>query len=299
MLVSTSTAPLLEKFGYKKALDMLKEAGFTAFDLSLCGATPFPAAPFDGDDYAEVAREVRAYADSIGLPCNQSHAVFGSHYGAAKPDTDIFEGTVRSMEIAAIMGAKAIVVHPMQYLYYMNNVEFLKEENLEFYRDLLPYAEKFGIIMLTENMWQNNKNNNTIVQSTCAEAKEFCEYVDMIDSPYLKACLDIGHTILTGESIENMVKSLGRNRLFGLHIHDVDGLHDNHTLPYTRSVHFDEMINSLAEIGYEGDITFEAMGFVKNFPEALMPSALRMMADVGHYFKAQIEAKRNQGAQNV
>lgn len=291
MLVSTSIENLVSRFGFKKALDMIKEAGFTAFDLSLFGGA-YPSAPFDGDDYAEVAKEMRAYADSIGLPCNQSHAVFGSHYGPAKPDTDIFDGTVRSMEIAAIMGAKAIVIHPMQYVYYMNNVEFLKQENLEFYRDLLPYAEKFGIVMLTENMWQNNKNNKTIVQSTCAEAKEFAEYVDMIGSPYLKACLDIGHVVLTGESIENMVKTLGKERLFGLHIHDVDGVRDNHTLPYTRSANFEEMINSLAEIGYDGDITFEAMSFVAPFPNELVPSALRLMADVGKYFVAEIEAKK-------
>ncbi len=291
MYISTSTEPLFNLFGYKKALNMLKDAGFTAFDLTLCGSSPFPCAPFDGDDYAEVAREVRAYADSIGFPCNQAHAVFGSHYGAAKPGTDIFEGTVRSMEIASIVGAKAIVVHPMQYLYYMSNAEFLKEENLRFYNDLLPYAEKFGIIMLTENMWQNNPNNGCIIQSTCAEAKEFCEYVDMINSPYLKACLDIGHTDLTGESVANMIKTLGKDRLFGLHIHDVDGHRDNHTLPYTRHVNFAEMIDSLAEIGYEGDVTFEAMGFVMPFPEALFPSAFRLMADVGHYFADEISKK--------
>lgn len=292
MLVSTSSEFLFKRYGYKKALDMLKDAGFTAFDLTLCGSTPFPASPFDGDDYIEVAREVRAYADSIGLPCNQSHAVFGSHYGPAKPNTDIFKGTVRSIEIASIMGAKAIVIHPMQYVYYMTNVEFLKQENLEFYNDLLPFAKKFGIIMLTENMWQQNPNNKAIIQSTCAEAKEFCEYVDMIDSPYLKACLDIGHTALTGESVANMIKTLGKERLFGLHIHDVDFVNDSHTLPYTRNVDFAEMIDSLAEIGYEGDVTFEALCFVKPFPDELIPSALRMMADVGHYFKNQIEAKK-------
>lgn len=291
MLISTSTEFLFKSFGYKKALDMLKEAGFTAFDLSLFGAE-YPLAPFDGDNYLEVAREMREYADSIGLPCNQSHAVFGSHYGAAKPDTDIFKGTVRCIEIAAVLGAKAIVIHPMQYLYYMNNVEFLKQENLEFYRDLLPYAEKNNIVMLTENMWQQNPNNKTIIQSTCAEAKEFAEYVDMVGSPYLKACLDIGHTALTGETVSNMVKTLGKDRLFGLHIHDVDCIRDNHTLPYTRNVNFAEMIDSLAEIGYEGDITFEALSFVRPFPDELIPSALRLMADVGHYFKSQIEAKK-------
>ncbi len=291
MYVSTCTSAFVGRFGFKKGIKMIKEAGFTAFDLTLCGSTPFPVAPFDGDNYIEVAKEMRSFIDELDFPCNQTHAVFGSHYGAAKPDSDIFKGTVRSMEIAAIMGAKTIVIHPMQYVYYMNNVEFLKQENLEFYTDLLPYAEKLGIVMLTENMWQNNQHNKCIIQSTCAEAKEFAEYVDMISSPYLKACLDIGHTFLTGESITNMVTTLGKERLFGLHIHDVDGLRDNHTLPYTRNVNFAEMIDALSEIGYEGDITFEASEFLKPFPDELVPSAARLMADVGHYFANSIKQK--------
>lgn len=290
MLVSTATE--FRTFDYKTTLKMLKDAGFTAFDLSLCEkGTDIPEL-FRGDDYVSVAKEVRAYADSIGLPCNQSHAVFGSHLGAAKPDTKLFHDTVRCIEIAAIIGAKATVIHPMQFVPYMGNVEFLKKENYEFYKDLVPYAEKHGIIILTENMWQFNPNNKTIVQSTCAEAKEFAEYVDMIDSPYLKACLDIGHTVLTGESVGNMIRTLGRDRLFGLHIHDVDTLRDNHTLPYTQKVDFEEMLDGLAEIGYEGDITFEASVFPKAFPIELKASAWRLMADVGHYFASEIEKRR-------
>ncbi len=294
MLVSTCTGNLVKRFGFKKAVKLIKDAGFTSFDLTLCEGKDAVTLyePFDGEDYIEVAREMRSYIDELGLPCNQSHAVFGSHLGAAKKGTELFDATVRCMEVAAIMGAKSIVIHPMQYVYYMNNVEFLKQENLQFYTDLLPYAKKLGIVMLTENMWQYNKNNGSIVQSTCAEATEFCRYVDMINSPYLKACLDIGHTCLTGESITNTITSLGKDRLYGLHIHDVDGNKDNHTLPYTRSVKFDEMIDALAEIGYEGDITFEAHAFYNPFPDELVPSAAKLMADVGHYFKYEIE-KRN------
>jgi sugar phosphate isomerase/epimerase len=139
-------------------------------------------------------------------------------------------------------------------------------------------------------MWQTNPNNKNIIQSTCAEANEFAEYVDMVNSPYLKACLDIGHTVLTGETVSNMVKTLGKDRLFGLHIHDVDTIHDNHTLPYTLKVNFAEMIDALAEIGYEGDITFEAGGFFRNFPDELVPEALRHVATIGEQMIARMEA---------
>ena len=88
-----------------------------------------------------------------------------------------------------------------------------------------------------------------------------------------------------------MIKTLGKDRLFGLHIHDVDAINDSHTLPYTLKVDFAEMIDALAEIGYEGDITFEAENFFRPFPDALVPSAAKLMADIGHYFASEIGKK--------
>ncbi len=289
MLVSTSTVALDSRFCFKDSIKILKEAGFTAYDAHLCTGKAALPAPFNGEDYLEEASKMRAFADDLGIICNQAHADYGSHLGAAEKGSPLFEATVRCMEVASILGAKGIVVHPLHYLPYISNAEFLKQENLRFYNDLLPYAEKLGIVILTENMWQRNKHNGCIIQSTCAEAKEFRDYIDMISSPYFKACLDIGHTIIAGETITNMIKTLGKDRLAALHIHDVDAICDSHTLPYTCKVDFSEMITTLKEIGYEGDITFEVKSFFEPFPDELIPSAVRLMADMGHYFKKQIE----------
>ncbi|MBQ1187178.1 MAG: sugar phosphate isomerase/epimerase [Clostridia bacterium] len=290
MLISTSTA-LRNTVGYEKNIELLKKAGFTAFDLTLDGPDDTKIATyFAGDDYLEKAYKLREFADSIGLPCNQSHAPFGSHYGDATPDTDLFKKTVRSMEVASILGAKGIVVHPMQFKYHHYYKDELKEINYRFYNDLLPYAEKFGIIMYTENMWNVRPVSHVIIPSTCSWAEEFCEYIDMIDSPYMKGCLDIGHLLLTGESVSRAIEMLGPDRLAALHIHDVYPQSDAHTIPFLGNVNFDEMLESLKKIGYKGDITFESGTFERHFPtEELQLSALRLTADIGKYFKSKLE----------
>ena len=289
MFVSTSTT-LYKKIGLEKNLELLKNAGFTAYDIDLDGsADTMINACFADDDYLEKAYKLKEFADSIGLPCNQSHAPFGSQYGDATPDTKLFQQTVRSMQIAAILGAKGIVIHPMQHLHYPHYIKELKEINHRFYSDLLPYAEKFGITILTENMWRNQPVSKHIIPSTCAWAEEFCEYIDMINSPYMKGCLDIGHCVLTGENVTRIITMLGTDRLAALHIHDVSPTEDTHTLPYTRAVNFGEMIDALKAMGYKGDITFESGNFERRFPEALYLSALKLTADVGHYFKSCIE----------
>ena len=290
MFVSTSTA-LSPIIGMQKNLELIKTAGFTAYDINLDGnAENKIHADFAGDDYLEKAYTLKEFADSIGIPCNQSHAPFGSQYGDATPDTPLFQRTVRAMEVASILGAKGIVVHPMQHLHYPYYIKELKQINYRFYSDLLPYAEKFGITILTENMWRNQPVSKNIIPSTCAWAEEFCEYIDMMKSPYMKGCLDIGHCLLTGENLERIITMMGADRLAALHIHDVDGVRDNHTLPYTRAVNFEEMLGALKAIGYMGDITFESGNFERRFPEELYLSALRLTADVGHYFKSRLEA---------
>lgn len=290
MLISTSTA-LRAQVGYEKNIELIKNAGFTAFDISLDGPNDIMIPEeFCGDDYKERAYKLREYADSLGIVCNQSHAPFGSQYGDATPDTELFKKTVRSMEIASIMGAKGIVVHPMQFKYHPYYADELKEINKRFYNDLLPYAEKFNIIMYTENMWNVRPVSHVIIPSTCSWAEEFAEYIDMIDSPYMKGCLDVGHMLLTGENLLRAIEILGPDRLAALHVHDVYPQSDAHTIPFLGNVNYEEMITGLKKIGYKGDITFESGCFERHFPtDELRLSALRLTADIGKYFKKRIE----------
>ena len=187
------------------------------------------------------------------------------------------------MEVASILGAKIIVVHPKQYLSYADHREELFEMNVEFYKSLIPYCGKFGIKVATENMWQHNKNNKSIIDSTCSRAKEFCDYVDAVGSEWIVGCLDIGHVALVGGDIPGFIRAMGKDRLQALHVHDVDFVVDSHTLPYTEKVNYDEVAEALAEIGYEGDITFEAMKFFKGFPRELLVDAARLMCAVGRH----------------
>ena len=52
--------------------------------------------------------------------------------------------------------------------------------NVEFYKSLIPYCEKFGIKVACENMWQNNSASGAITDSTCSRAWEFCKYIDAV-----------------------------------------------------------------------------------------------------------------------
>ena len=56
MLLSTLTEQLTIRFGFKRAVEMIHEAGFDAYDASLMGQA---FREFEGEDYADFARSMR------------------------------------------------------------------------------------------------------------------------------------------------------------------------------------------------------------------------------------------------
>ena len=241
---------------------------------------------------------MRAYAEDKGLTFSQAHAPHGSSFtDEARTEKRFFE-IVTSMKNAALPGVKNIVVHPCQHLTFWEEgmPERLFEINMAFYRRLLPYAEEYGIRVCTENMFQGDMQILN-VHSTCSRPAEMIRYFDEINHPLFGCCLDIGHTSVVREDAASFIRALGAKRLTCLHVHDVDGMHDNHTLPYfgavyewdshmgeyTGGVNWVRFMKTLAEVGYTGDLTFEADNFLSNFPNDFKPRAVKFMVDTGRY----------------
>lgn len=289
MLLSNLTQWVGSSLSEKEAIKIIADAGFDAYDISLFKLTREESYQFNSSDYVNIAKELREYADSLGIVCNQSHAPFPSSTGKPEEDKVIFDKIVRAMEIASILGAKIIVVHPKQHLIYAEHPEELFEINVEFYKSLIPYCKKFGIKVACENMWQWNNGNKVPSDSTCSRAWEFCKYLDAIDSEWIVGCLDIGHVSLMNADIPAFIKTMGNKRLQALHVHDTDYKSDKHTLPFMEKIDFIAMCKALAEIDYKGDFTFEADAFYRGKPVELYPAATKFMCEVGRYLITQIE----------
>lgn len=293
MLLSTTTRELNEKFGYKRAVEIIAEAGFDAVDLSLVSMREDENI-FNGDDYLYKAKELLKVAKANGVVFNQSHSVYPTSFSDSQKSEKALDTVKRSIEVAAAVGAKIIVVHPVHHLHYVdgNNAEILKKMNYEFYSAILPLAEKHNIIIATENMWQRESGSRAIIDSVCSKGDEFCEYIDMMNSPYFTACLDLGHCGLVGQRAEDMVRTLGNERLGAIHVHDNNGKEDNHVLPKTpwlNSIKWEEVLKALAEIDYRGDFTFESEIFFRYVTEETAVSAARYMHDIGRMFIKKIE----------
>lgn len=290
MKTATQTDILASAFGFDEAIRIIAQSGFDYIDLSMFDMAG-EESPWLKDDAAGLARHLRNVAEENGIEFFQAHAPFPSSNGDETFDTERKARIEKSIELAAIAGVRRIVVHPVQHLPYISSREELYRMNLDFYRSLIPLCKRCNIQVCTENMWQWDNRRNIIVDSTLSCPEEFNSILDEIGSEWITGCLDIGHTALVGQDPAEFIRKMGARRLQALHVHDVDYLHDCHSLPFTRNLDWDSITGALAEIGYEGVFTFEADNFLARFPDVLKRDAALLMGRTCRYLADKAAGK--------
>ena len=289
MLLSSAHSQFARRMPTEDAINLMADAGFDAIDFSFHISEEYYGECTDGEAGKEKFKAWRDLAESRGLVFNQAHAPEGSSFKDMDRTVKRFHDIRRAIRNASYLGIGIIVVHPVQHLPYCEPgvPEQLFEWNMQFYNALKPYAEEYGVRIGVENMWQ--QPNGIIDHSTCSRPEEFVRYIDTLNSPTFVACLDLGHAPICRVDPCDLIRALGKDRLKALHVHDVDGKNDLHTLPYFSKMKWDPICAALKEIGYEGDLTFEAGNFVNPLPKELIRPAADMMVAVGRHLINKIQ----------
>ena len=294
MIVSTQTMPIAGKIGEAEAIRLIAQAGFDAYDITLNGIEGNPI--FD-DNYKEYLASLKAVADEAGITCNQSHAPSSSRRDDSPKNQyyneHIFDWLVRALEAAAYLGAKNIIVHPINYMTYRGNESYLKDMNMEFYRALAPHAKRVGIRIALENTGQMDKRRGIFVDSVCANVREQIDYLETLGDDCFVACLDLGHCGLLGHEVTDSIRALGADRLAALHVHDNNFREDNHTAPFCGKMEWMPILETLAQIGYRGDFTFECYNFFRGLPVEFLPDAAEYLCRLGRRMANLIEQKQS------
>jgi len=97
----------------------------------------------------------------------------------------------------------------------------------------------------------------------CAELVRFLE---KIDSPWLGANLDIGHSHVAHEDLASVVKALGE-KIFHVHLEDIQGYQHFHLIPGEGDLNFNQILSALARQSYAGYVTVELYSYPQR-PEA-------------------------------
>lgn len=283
MKIGRDSSYLDKTFGIDKAIDMIADAGFDGIDYT--DNNPESRS----DNYKEMAKRIRDKAESRGISIYQTHAPTPLHL-LSEGDMDYCKKwTIRSLEFSSLLGAEAAVVHPVQSPLHKLGDESVYEQNMDYFRHLIPYCEKFNIKIAIENMCKRDAKSGVVHDGVCSHPLEFAKFIDDLDSEYVTGCLDTGHCAITGREPYDLLRLMGGDRITCLHVHDNDYKSDMHCLPYTVSHDWDMFCKTLADIDYKGNFTLESCNFIPKFPLEFVPTALKFECDVAKFMVKTIE----------
>lgn len=122
-----------------------------------------------------------------------------------------------NIDIGSLLGVTAIDFHA-NYIPLIDHPAYLSgwiDRQVTFWSALSELAGQQGILLLLENMWEPNPD---IIERILAR----------VQSPHLKACLDVGHAHLySGVPLDTWIKTLGADLVYA-HLHNNNGNNDAH-----------------------------------------------------------------------
>ena len=285
---------------------MYKDAGIDGIDFSFDYLRTCPYAPFGRQFFKKSIDEIKkilsVYKNAFekhGIVVAQTHSpspIYKFDPNEQEYNDYLLETTKKCIELTAWLGAKYIVVHPA----HDSSIALYDEErpiNIKFFSQMIDTARRFGVTVCLENMWADK--GGRIFDSSCSDPYEACDYIDtlndMAGEELFAFCFDVGHANICGRHMQNTLRVLGK-RVKTLHIHDTDGMNDNHTVCYACAspggrpmTDYEGFLAGLRDIGYDGYLNFEVVSAFNIFPKPTHQALCKLIKATGDYFSSQIE----------
>lgn len=296
MKIAVQTGGPEERIGIDAAYRLIAECGFDGVDASLdhlasCAEIRekrIPEVLITGSE-KEIRALARPWGDAAkkyGIDNYQAHAPFPS----LLPEDGYNDTVLKMIESTIIaadeIGCRNLIVHP----FFLGYTERLSPEqeweiNIERYSRLIPTAKKLGVTVCLENMFAYFRGK--IYAACCSDICKACAYVDELNriagEKLFGFCLDTGHALLCGLDIRDTMVQLG-DRISAFHVHDNDGVHDQHLAPYMGVLDWNRFIKGLSEISFNATLSFETYNIWNTVDNELAPDVMKFIASCGRMF---------------
>lgn len=296
--ISVQTAGVINHFGAEEGYRMIRDAGFDGVDANIDHLLPCAAirgkqrVPFMTDpDFLQYFRPWKDAAEKTGIKNFQAHAPFpcvlpdGGEY-----NDELMEMLKRMIQGCRYIGCGRLIIHPFFFGYDQQMDKKTEwEMNIEKYSSLIQVARENDVILCLENMFSGFKGK--IYSAICSDIDEACRYVDTLNDlageRRFGFCLDTGHLLLLGLDVKNAILKLG-DRIEALHVHDNNGIVDQHLAPYMGVLDWNRFTEGMKEIGYNKPLSFETFNAMDTFDRELAPDLLSLIARTGRIFARRI-----------
>ena len=285
MRLSINTNAIGKRFSELEFFQMIAQAGFEAVDYSFCGFWDADSPWQLNDREAYAARLVEA-AKQNGLCLTQAHAECVYNWDDPNViDEKIIPTVKENIRLCSLLGIDKMVVHGLSHPAVRTPVEVKLEANIRYFNELKPVARQYGVKIALENL-----------RYVCTTPDEYEYLMNTLDDDVFIACVDLGHSVIAGQDITQVIRRLGHDRVKLMHCHDNALVTDDHMIPGTGKINWGDVLQALADIRYTGDFSLELIyyvnGFLDNehgFDDDFAPKALEIARISGAYLRDKLQ----------
>lgn len=295
-IVSLSLSPFQGAYGDMEALRIASEIGVEAVDFGLTSKKRYdfrnPDSVYSRSDEEIIDHfaGLRKRADELGIVICMTHGRQEGFKDIREEDDALVENIRRDLLATKALGAPVCVIHAVTTIFMGPDCEpqVMRDLNYEMFTRILPYARTYGVKIATETF------GDAVRYSACdffGNIDEFIKSYHRISAvedfrDYFTICVDTGHSNKASRYNNNpspadVIRMLGGN-ISVLHLNDNDTLTDQHKIPMTGTIDWEDVFDALDEVGYDGYYNMELS--LKWFGEDLMKESAAFAVKVMKHF---------------
>ncbi len=265
--VSIATGILQRKYGDAQALKIAKEIGADGVDFDLTMYSKNRNSIYDKSNEEIIAyfTELRALADELGLEIGQTHGRIVGFKNKLEEDDRLIEEAAIDCMVTAILGAKCCIIHSVTSIFMGPDApaELMHRLNFDMFCRMVPFAKQYGIKIASETFGDAVQFDACDFFGNIGEFLKSYNRVCAVEdfANYMCVCVDTGHSNKASRFNNNptpgdVIRMLG-GHVQVLHLNDNDKLTDQHKIPMTGTIDWEDVFNALDEVGYTGVYNME------------------------------------------
>jgi protein FrlC len=230
------------------AIEQIADAGYDTLDI--WSGRPHV---YRHDFTPQELLDLRVKIEGLGLFVSSFLPAFYRYpYTLSSPNDTVRSDSVQymkeCMENAVHLGAPILLIVPERSL-EGQNVGDAWDRLVDSVVQICEYADQFEIRLGIEAV-------NHFVSDMVRTASEAMKVIDEVGHEKLGVVIDSGHINLSTETISEAINIPG-DKLLQVHVNDNDGQHQQNLIPGEGTFNFDELIQELGVVGYQGVLTVE------------------------------------------
>ena len=292
--VGLSLMSLQSFLGIEEAIKFAGKIGADAVALDLCTnewncKNPDSIYSKREDEIVDYFSKIRKVADDAGVEFSYIHGRLSGFKNIPEEDELLLKNTKLDCLATKILGAPHCVVHAVTTLYMGPDCDpqIMRDLNFDMFCKILDIAKEYDVKIATETF---GDASNYGVCDFFGNIEEFIKSFNRVravgnNKDYFDTCVDTGHSNKAmrfgNPTPGDVIRMLG-DSVKQLHLNDNDTFTDQHKIPMTGTIDWNDVFDALDEINYNGIYNMEVVHtrFGENFQLEAAEFAVKVMRNM-------------------